>query len=79
MNIYDAAKILGLSGDITPEQIKAAYREACKTYHPDINPVGEEMMKLVNAAYEAFKEQILQKAYSHAQSVAKKAKDYKPA
>ncbi len=30
MNIYDATKILGLSGDITPESTKTAYRNACK-------------------------------------------------
>ena len=56
MNIYDAAKILGLSGNITPSDIKTAYREACKKYHPDINPAGEEMMKIVNSAYEVLKD-----------------------
>ena len=55
MNIYDAAKILSLSGSVTPELIKTAFREACKKYHPDINPAGEEMMKVVNAAYEVLK------------------------
>ncbi len=51
MTPFDAAKILGLSGNITPEIAKDAYRNACKKYHPDINPAGEEMMKLVNSAY----------------------------
>ncbi len=51
MTPYDAAKILGLSGEITPELAKQAHRKACKKYHPDINPAGEEMMKLVNEAY----------------------------
>ncbi|MCK0070721.1 J domain-containing protein [Kordiimonas laminariae] len=51
MTPYDAAKILGLSGNISPEQAKKAHREACKKYHPDINPAGEKMMKLVNEAY----------------------------
>lgn len=55
MNIYDAAKILSLSGDVTPEIVKKAYVEACKKYHPDINPAGAEMMKVVNAAYEVLK------------------------
>jgi len=56
MNIYDAAKILGLTGNLNPEDTKAAYHAACKKYHPDINPVGEEMMKIINEAYDALKE-----------------------
>ena len=56
MNVYDAAKILGLSGEVTPEQVKAAYRQACKKYHPDRNPAGEEMMKIINQAYDVLKD-----------------------
>lgn len=56
MNIYDAAKILGLSGRIDPATTKKAYREACKKYHPDVNPAGDEMMKVVIEAYQALKE-----------------------
>lgn len=56
MNIYDAARVLGLSGTITPEEVKTAYRQACKQYHPDINPAGAEMMKVINAAYAVLKE-----------------------
>lgn len=56
MNIYDAAKILSLDGTITPEIAKFAYREACKKYHPDVNPAGEDMMKVVNAAYAVLKD-----------------------
>lgn len=51
MNIYDAARILGLTGNLEPEATKSAYKEACKKYHPDLNPAGEEMMKAVNQAY----------------------------
>ena len=56
MNIYDAAKILGLTGTITPDDIKTAYHAATKKYHPDVNPAGEEIMKLVNAAYAVLKD-----------------------
>lgn len=56
MNIYDAAKILGLTSEITPKETKKAFREACKKYHPDVNPAGEEMMKIINEAYETLKE-----------------------
>lgn len=53
MNIKDALNILNLTvGQITPADIKQAYRKACSQYHPDRNPAGLEMMKLVNKAYE---------------------------
>ena len=56
MKIEDAIKVLQLTGDITPELVKKAYRQACSKYHPDRNPAGTEMMKAVNAAYEALKD-----------------------
>ena len=56
MNIKDAAKILGLSGAITPKDVKDAYRKAAMKYHPDRNPAGADMMKVVNAAYDALKD-----------------------
>lgn len=56
MNIYDAAKILSVSGELTPDEIKKAYLAACKKYHPDINPAGAEMMKVINAAYDVLRD-----------------------
>jgi hypothetical protein len=56
MNNNDALSILNVTGEYTPEIIKTAYRKACSKYHPDRNPAGLEMMKLVNQAYEALKE-----------------------
>jgi len=55
MKISDALSILDLASGATAEEVKAAYKAAVKKYHPDINPAGEEMMKLVNAAFEALK------------------------
>lgn len=52
MNNNDALKILGLKADASQEEIKNAYRHACLKYHPDRNPAGLEVMKLVNVAYE---------------------------
>ncbi len=56
MNHNDAAKILGLDGDINPEMVKKAYRLACAKYHPDRNPAGLEMMKAINVAYDTLKD-----------------------
>jgi DnaJ-class molecular chaperone len=50
MKLEDAAKILNLSGDVTPETIKAAYRRASSKYHPDKGG-SVEMMQTVNQAY----------------------------
>jgi len=60
MNHNDALHILGLTmGTLTDvESIKYAYRRACAQYHPDRNPAGLEMMKLVNAAYAALEDVI---------------------
>ena len=56
MKLSDAAHILSLTGTVGTEDIKLAYRRAAKKYHPDRNPAGLEMMKMVNEAYELLKE-----------------------
>jgi len=56
MNIKDAANILGLTGEVTPKDAKVAYRKAAMKYHPDRNPAGADMMKIINAAYDVLKE-----------------------
>lgn len=55
MNSFDACKVLNITGEYNPDIVKLAYRKACKQYHPDRNPAGLEMMKLVNQAYDALK------------------------
>ena len=35
MKISDAAKLLGLTGEINPKIVKKAYLNACNKYHPD--------------------------------------------
>lgn len=56
MNKYDALKILGIQENtITDELVKNAYRKASLKYHPDRNPAGNEMMRLINEAKEALK------------------------
>ncbi len=54
----DPYKILGVSPDASDEDIKKAYRELARKYHPDkyrdsdLADVANEKMKEVNAAYE---------------------------
>jgi len=57
MNTKDAFAILNIqAGYVTPADIKTAYRKAAAKYHPDHNPAGLEMMKLINLAYETLKD-----------------------
>jgi curved DNA-binding protein CbpA len=55
MKITDAANLLGLSGTVTKQDIKKAYKAAALKYHPDKNPAGGEMMKIINAAFDVLK------------------------
>lgn len=54
----DPYKVLGISRDATDEQVKAAYRELARKYHPDKyvnNPLADlaqEKMKQINEAYD---------------------------
>ena len=49
----DYYSILGIPENVTPEQIKAAYRTQALKWHPDKNPDRDttEQMKDINEAY----------------------------
>ncbi len=59
----DPYKVLGVSRDATDDEIKAAYRELAKKYHPDNyadNPLSdlvEEKMKEINEAYDMIRKE----------------------
>ena len=67
MIFKDYYKILGLStSKATNEEIKQAYREQAKKYHPDLNVgdrIAEEKIKDINEAYKILSNAATKKKY----------------
>ena len=58
MNKFEALQLLGLTGQVNNEAIKKAYRQKAKEFHPDRNPAGAEIMKMINVAYDMVKDEV---------------------
>lgn len=52
--IEDPYKILGLQPDATADEIKKAYRQMAKIYHPDLHPDDPDIHEKMNAVNEAY-------------------------
>lgn len=52
--VQDPYKVLGITKDATPEEIKSAYRKMAKKYHPDLHPNDEAAALKMNEVNEAY-------------------------
>jgi len=61
----DYYELLGVSDDVSPEDLKDTYRKLAKELHPDINsaPGAEQRLKAVNQAYEVLEDSKRRESY----------------
>ena len=59
-NFYD---VLGVSKTATQDEIKKAYRELCKKYHPDKHGGDDTKIKEINEAYAIIGDETKRKEY----------------
>ena len=59
MNYYE---ILGVERNVTPKDLKKAYKKLAKKWHPDLNKdnlkVAEEKMREINVAYDTLSDEV---------------------
>ena len=65
MDYKDYYKVMGLSRDASPKDIKMAYRKLARKYHPDLNKEkgAEDKFKELGEAYEVLKDPEKRKVY----------------
>ncbi len=68
----DPYRILGVDKNATPEEIKKAFREKAKKYHPDLNRENEEIFKKIVHAYETLIDPEKRKSYDKQRLLEKK-------
>src|SRR3990167_2652524 len=80
MEYQDYYKMLGLSRDASPDEIKKSYRKLARKYHPDVSnePNAEEKFKQVKEAYEVLKDPKKRQAYDQVGANWKQGQGFTP-
>lgn len=70
MENKDYYKIMGVSNDVTAQELKTAYRRLARKYHPDVSkePNATEKFKELGEAYEVLKDPEKRKLYDQYQA-----------
>ncbi|KAB2842592.1 MAG: J domain-containing protein [Melioribacteraceae bacterium] len=63
MKYMDYYKILGVAREADEKEIKKAYRQLARQYHPDMNPNNEQAAERFKEINEAWKPALLDKAF----------------
>lgn len=61
----DYYQILGINKNASQDDIKKAYRKLSKTFHPDVNPDGEDKFKEIAEAYDILSDETKRKQYDN--------------
>ncbi len=80
MEFKDYYQIMGLARDASQDEIKRAYRQLARKYHPDVSkePDAEARFKEVGEAYEVLKDPEKRVAYDQLGSNWKQGQDFRP-
>jgi len=66
MDVKDYYQTLGVSKNVSQDELKKTYRKLARKHHPDVNPgdqAAEERFKEINEAYEVLSDQEKRKKY----------------
>ena len=75
MNYSEALNLFGLTGTFTEENLRKKYLELSKKYHPDMGG-SDEMMKKINAAYDALKGKTINYDFTYFNSLKEKLQKF---
>lgn len=80
MEFKDYYQIMGVSRDAAQDEIKRAYRQLARKYHPDVSkePDAEVRFKEVGEAYEVLKDPEKRAAYDQLGTSWKPGQDFRP-